>query len=102
MQATLGSLSVRGGVLKSKLTQPTLGGWTSPNTAATNSSGFTALPGGRRNGLGVFEFIENEGHYGYYFNFSGGGFRLLRSNSGYMGFGGLDNTVGFSVRCLRD
>jgi uncharacterized protein (TIGR02145 family) len=102
MQATLGSFSVRGGVLKSKSTQPTLGGWTSPNTAATNSSGFTALPGGRRNGLGVFEFIENEGHYGYYFSLSGGGCRLLRSNSGYMGFVGLDNTVGFSVRCLRD
>ncbi|MBM3918968.1 MAG: hypothetical protein FJ344_05660 [Sphingomonadales bacterium] len=40
------SSSVAGGKMKSTATQPTSGGWTSPNTGATNSSGFTGLPGG--------------------------------------------------------
>jgi uncharacterized protein (TIGR02145 family) len=30
--------------------------WASPNTGATNSSGFTALPGGQRSEDGVFDF----------------------------------------------
>jgi uncharacterized protein (TIGR02145 family) len=34
-----------GGALKSTATLPTPGGWASPNTGATNSSGFSALPG---------------------------------------------------------
>jgi len=40
------SSSVAGVKMKSTATQPTSGGWTSPNTGATNSSGFTGLPGG--------------------------------------------------------
>ncbi|HPX80220.1 MAG TPA: FISUMP domain-containing protein, partial [Bacteroidales bacterium] len=33
--------------------------WDSPNTGATNSSGFTALPGGYRSNPGTFDYIGN-------------------------------------------
>jgi hypothetical protein len=38
----LGGTAIAGGKLKSKL------GWSSPNTGATNETGFSALPGGYR------------------------------------------------------
>ncbi|MBU6331934.1 MAG: hypothetical protein KGQ80_05920, partial [Bacteroidetes bacterium] len=50
----LGGESVAGGAMKSTATQPTPGGWNAPNTGATNSSGFTGLPGGYRASGGGF------------------------------------------------
>jgi len=35
--------------------------WASPNSGATNASGFMALPGGQRNGYGVFMSVGSEG-----------------------------------------
>jgi uncharacterized protein (TIGR02145 family) len=43
---------VAGGELKSTT------GWNAPNTGATNSSGFTALPGGQRLTVGGFQQIN--------------------------------------------
>lgn len=37
--------------------------WTTPNTGATNISGFTALPGGYRNLYGSFMYIEDYGYW---------------------------------------
>ena len=37
--------------------------WTSPNTGATNESGFTALPGGYRSGDGAFDYIGGNGDW---------------------------------------
>ncbi|NDC72947.1 MAG: hypothetical protein EBZ62_05760, partial [Sphingobacteriia bacterium] len=104
LENQLGGSSVAGGSLKSTATQPTLGGWLSPNTGATNSSGFTALPGGLRFSYGGFSGMTGDGFwwsssvssgsfawYRYLFN---DGSNVLR-NSGY-------RTVGFSVRCCRD
>jgi uncharacterized protein (TIGR02145 family) len=48
-----GSSYIVGGVLKS-----TSGLWTSPNTGANNSSGFSALPGGYRDNNGTYGNIE--------------------------------------------
>lgn len=48
LSAYLGGNSVSGGELKS------VTGWDSPNTGATNSSGFTALPNGFRDSSGDF------------------------------------------------
>jgi uncharacterized protein (TIGR02145 family) len=87
-----------GGALKSTT------GWISPNTGATNSSGFTALPSAVRNGDGSFVDL---GIFGYFWS-------KTESNSSdafRRGFAYFDGYVyrltnnkshGFSVRCVRD
>jgi uncharacterized protein (TIGR02145 family) len=103
LETFLGGTSVAGGALKSTATQPTPGGWLSPNTGATNSSGFSAGPGGLRIDGGAFYGV---GYVGYWWSSSLSGanawYRLLN-----YGYGNIlrDNDYrpyGFSVRCLRD
>jgi len=53
----LGGEDVAGGKLKETGTT----NWFSPNTDATNETGFTALPGGTRNATGPFEYIGDSG-----------------------------------------
>jgi uncharacterized protein (TIGR02145 family) len=92
-----------GGALKSTATQPTPGGWNSPNTGATNSSGFSAEPGGWRSYSGGFHFV---GFSGYWWSSSLSGpnawRRGLNSNHGIVNRNANDHLYGFSVRCLRD
>ncbi len=95
---------IAGGALKSTATEPTPGGWVSPNTGATNSSGFTALPGGLRTNIGDF---LNLPYYGYWWSasvFSGSSAWSRYLNSSYSGLGRYydGRTTGFSVRCCRD
>jgi uncharacterized protein (TIGR02145 family) len=79
--------------------------WSSPNTGATNSSGFTALPGGYRyNYFGNFDDI---GHFGYWwsstaYSTTGAWSRALTYNYSNVGRYGFNKTYGFSVRCVRD
>ena len=102
---TIGMQSLTaGGALKSIATLPTSEGWASPNTGATNSSGFTALPGGGRNYDGVFFSMSSYGYWWsssvssgssawgrYLFFFNGTIYRNLSTRSN-----------GSSVRCLKD
>jgi len=96
--------SIAGGALKSTAMQPTPGGWASPDTGATNSSGFTALPGGLRYNDGGF---YNVASYGYWWSssVSSGSNAWNRdlyytsSNIGRLIYGRAN---GFSVRCLKD
>lgn len=97
----LGGETIAGGKMKSIGT--TL--WNSPNTNATNSSGFTGLPGGYRYN-NVYP-SNNVGYNGFWWSSSEGSTTialhrsLAYSNSG---FGSSTNPKvhGFSVRCISD
>jgi len=96
--------SIAGGALKSTATKPTSGGWASPNTGATNSSGFTALPGGLRYNFGDFDYMSIGGYW-WSSSVSSGSTasnRYLSSNFSYFGRTSDFHSYGFSVRCCRD
>lgn len=80
--------------------------WLTPNTASTNSSGFTGLPGGVRDPAGSFSEVGNSG---YWWTSSLDSFSdFLASYTGlyyYNGGSYLSNdpkSAGYSVRCVRD
>ena len=93
---------IAGGALKETGTAH----WLTPNTDATNSSGFTGLPAGARSYNGSFDGI---GIYNCWwsstiFNTSMGDVwtRTLNYDNGYIGRGSNFKQHGFPVRCLRD
>ena len=79
--------------------------WLSPNTGATNESGFTAFPSGCRNyGNGGYNDI---GSYGYFWSSSesysdDAWYRRLYYNSTYLYRPDYYERSGFSVRCVRN
>jgi uncharacterized protein (TIGR02145 family) len=96
----LGVRTVAGGKLKEKGTSH----WLSPNTEATNVTGFTALPGGYCNKQGVFSDI---GKAGYWWSASeksssvGSDWSMYSGNSDLSNYG--DNKeIAVSVRCIKD
>ena len=96
----LGGVSVTGGKLKETGTTH----WNSPNTDATNETGFTALPGGYRLYSGYF---DNVGFNGYWWSAtesdaSSAWYRSMdySNSSVYRDYNYKE--LGFSVRCLRD
>jgi hypothetical protein len=91
--------------MKGTAIQPTPGGWLSPNTGATNSSGFTGLPGGLRpSGQGFYDL----GGSGTWWSSSDAllGFawsRVLVNMSTTVDRGRYGvHRVGYSVRCLKN
>ncbi len=102
LETFLGGSSVAGGALKSTATQPTPGGWNSPNGGASNSSGFTALPGGSRVRTGDFGGLDEYGFWWPSFDGSNAWYLLLNFDNG--GIYRIPNyrTYGCSVRCLKD
>jgi uncharacterized protein (TIGR02145 family) len=78
--------------------------WKSPNTNATNESGFTGLPGGSRNDFGSFEFL---GEYGYWWSVTELDSRtvwnrFLSYDRDVINRGFRSKVYGLSVRCLKD
>ena len=79
--------------------------WVSPNTGATNTSGFTGLPGGHRDFPGIYE--SNPFVNGWYwssteFNSTNAWDRLLNNNESTVSRNGNEKQFGFSVRCVKD
>lgn len=96
----LGGYEIAGGKLKEVGTA----NWQAPNADATNSTGFTALPGGTRFYLGQY---FDAGGYGYWWSSTeasdGAAFyRYLTYFYGAISGGSDYKTNGFSVRCVRD
>jgi uncharacterized protein (TIGR02145 family) len=78
--------------------------WQSPNTGASNESGFSALPGGFREDVGSFKGIRGFAHFWSatkYF-YDSAWYRFLDNYNGNVGRNDYSRHYGFSVRCLRD
>ncbi|WP_396217293.1 FISUMP domain-containing protein [Flavobacterium sp.] len=93
----LGGLSVAGGMMKSTSTL-----WQSPNTGATNSSGFTGIPGGHRGNN-----FESIGDIGVWWSSSeqstqSASHRNLHYLDIHVTTWSTTKFYGYSVRCLRD
>ena len=95
-----------GGKMKSTGTiQAGTGLWQSPNTDATNASGFSGLPAGYRyNNGSLFYFIDN---VGFWWSSSEANSAVAWSRNLSWDYGNATRTTyykryGFSVRCLRD
>jgi uncharacterized protein (TIGR02145 family) len=77
--------------------------WLSPNTGATNSSGFTALPGGSSYAGSFFSLGENGDWWSSYRLDAYCFFMSLHYNDEKVYIGPAPNgSQGFSVRCLKD
>ena len=78
--------------------------WATPNTGATNESGFTGLPGGARNNGETFYDL---GSLGIWWSASENGevnawYRGLQIYTAGLGRNFVLKGFGFSVRCVRD
>ena len=90
-----------GGKLKESGTEH----WVSPNTGATNESGFFALPGGYRSNYGTYSPLGTYAHFwsATVHGSSSAWYRGLDySSSSGVGRGNSGKQGGFSVRCVRD
>jgi len=97
----LGGENMAGGAMKEAGTTH----WNSPNTGATNSSGFTALPAGNRNGsLGGY---SGNGSFAHYWSSTpnlatSAWMRWLYYYDNYAGRGQSDRRSGHGIRCIKD
>jgi uncharacterized protein (TIGR02145 family) len=97
---TLGGEAIAGGKTKETGTAH----WRTPNTGATNESGFTALPGG-------FRYVA-EGYSGLGFNaifwtstennYSSAWYRYLYYNTSIAYHDAIGKSNGLSIRCVKD
>lgn len=96
---SLGGNSVAGGKLKASGTSF----WASPNTGATNETGFTALPGGFRTVFG--DYMDITGNGWWWSSTSGSTSAWVRAmfyNATSVYRATADHWGGLSVRCLKD
>jgi len=78
--------------------------WNSPNSGATNEYSYNALPGGKRNENGIFDFVGTEGNWWSGSNYStltASYLNMLFNNSlSLQGYTNKKN--GMSVRCVKN
>lgn len=98
----LGGEDIAGGKLKETGTNH----WITPNTGATNESGFTALPGSVRSYTAEGAFSELGVNCDFWsateYNVTNAWLRYLRYNNKNVGRSYSDKKTGASVRCVKD
>jgi uncharacterized protein (TIGR02145 family) len=99
----LGGDSVTGGKMKSTGTSL----WDSPNTSATNTSGFSGFPGGQRAGLGDFLNLRQFGFFWTSTDGGGGGnvgweYYLALNSAAIVRTNSNGKQFGKSVRLIKD
>ena len=101
----LGGKDIAGGKLKETGSVH----WTTPNVGATNSSGFTGLPGGYKFYGTAYDAITYDAikKYGYWWTSTSETLKNAVSYRLYYGYANidkmnLDKRVGTSVRCLKE
>jgi uncharacterized protein (TIGR02145 family) len=94
----LGGASVAGGPLKETGTVH----WLSPNTGATNTSGFTALPGGFRGTS--YSYVRQRGYWwtGTARSTTNSWYRNMTYNQASVARSNTYKYFGLSVRCIKD
>jgi uncharacterized protein (TIGR02145 family) len=97
LRTYLGGEEIAGGKLKETGTTH----WTSPNTDATNQTGFTALPGGGRRSNGEFFGL---GTQGFFWSIAEEMSDTMHWGVGYNhnGLNTYEDSNGFSIRCVKD
>ncbi len=101
LTAYLGGKAIAGGKLK----EVGFTHWRRPNTAATNETGFTALPGGYRGCNGSWDNIRSIGHWWSSTESEANVRALLRLmfyEFGHVYINDYGKNCGLSVRCLKD
>lgn len=102
LSATLGGNAISGGKLK----EPGTTHWFSPNAGANNESGFTALPGGYRDNIGIY-YSLGLGSIWWTLNASElttvkATYRTMVFDSRFLYKDSHEKMFGFSVRCVKD
>jgi uncharacterized protein (TIGR02145 family) len=100
LTTSLGGESVAGGKMK----EEGFAHWNSPNTGATNSSGFTSLPGGYRGGGGGYIYLNSRARWwtftAYSTNYAWE--REILYDSESVGRHTNGDNYANSVRCIKD
>jgi uncharacterized protein (TIGR02145 family) len=96
----LGGEDIAGGKLK----EDGLTHWASPNSSATNETGFTGLPGGRRD---TTYFFENINYNGYFWTSTSVNTELakywyLSYRKSSLGTSSGSIKTGYSIRCIKE
>ena len=94
VETCLGGIYLAGGPMK----EAGLTHWSSPNTGATNASGFTGLPGGYRYQLGSFFNLG----YGYWWHASGSAACALRNDTETLSTAAFSTGSGMGIRLIKD
>ncbi|MCK4640962.1 MAG: fibronectin type III domain-containing protein [Candidatus Marinimicrobia bacterium] len=103
-QSDADSIGCRGTNEGGKLKETGTTHWNSPNTGATNESGFSALPSGYRYYKGTYYHM---GQYDIFWSSTedssnNAWVRELRYDNSGVDRGNCDKCCGFSVRCVKD
>ena len=96
----LGGELLSGGMMKSKGTSY----WNSPNTGATNESGFSSLPGGYRGAGGGFDGIRNSAFFwsSTERDNNSAWYRALFWSNSIVNRSSTNKTIGACIRCIKN